>query len=463
MKIIILAGGSGDRLFPLSRDSYPKQFLKIFGDKSLLVQTVLRFRDIVSFSDIIIVTNEKYIFNVKAEMRSINASEVHIIPEPQRKNTAPAIGLAIVYCKEILGCKDDEVLFVSPADHLIKPERELGELILKNVANAQNDYIVTLGIFPTKPETGYGYIEVGKGKIGNAYKVISFKEKPDIDTAKAYLTAGNYYWNSGMFMFSIKTMKEEMKKYVPEVLNILQNGYAYTINNFTKMPNISIDYAVAEKSSKLVLATMANVYWSDIGSFDTIASIMEEDKGTVLQSNVHMENCNNTIILGRDRLIAGIDLQDLIVVDTPDVLLIVKKGESQKVKNIVDKLKKQQRKEIQENLTIYRPWGRYTILSVGDGYKVKKIVINPGEKLSLQVHNFRSEHWTVITGTGKLTVGNKKIIFKENESTFIPIGEKHRLENPGTTPLVIIEIQNGKYLGEDDIVRFDDEYGRLKQ
>lgn len=462
MKIIILAGGGGTRLFPLSRACYPKQFLKIAGEKSLLQQTVERFLIIAKQEEIIIVTNKDYIFHVQEDLHEIGAEKINIITEPTGKNTAPAIALAISYCKDCLNCCEDEILFVSPADHLIKPAEKFAELLqqAEQVCRDKND-IITIGVKPTKPETGYGYIQAAGKVADTVFYVKSFKEKPDKVTAEKYLAEGNYYWNAGMFMFSIGRMEIELEQYVPEIAKISQQGYENCINNFTEMPDISIDYAVAEKSTHMSVMPMKEIYWNDIGSFDSIAEVLADKNGNGIYGDVITADCQNTTILGSDRLISGIGLKDLIVVDTPDSLLITEKGKSQEVKKVVEKLKKQHRKEAIENRTMYRPWGSYTILAEGEGYKVKRITIKPGAKLSLQMHYHRSEHWTVISGTGKLTLDDKVVIFKENESTYIPIAVKHRLENPGQIPLSIIEVQNGRYLGEDDIVRFDDEYGRM--
>lgn len=461
MKIIILAGGGGTRLFPLSRACFPKQFLKIAGQKSLLQQTVKRFTGLAEPEDIIIVTNKSYIFHVQEDLKEIGAEKVNIITEPVGRNTAPAIALAISYCKEILKCGEDEIIFVSPADHLIEPAGSFRMLIKEAEAFCrESNNIVTIGIKPDKPETGYGYIQAGEKLTNAAYKAASFKEKPDKATAESYLASGSYYWNAGMFMFSISTMEQELAAYVPEITAINGKGYANCVKNFAQMPDISIDYAVAEHSRKMAVMPMQGIYWNDIGSFDAIADVLADKQGNAAYGDVITENCENTTILGSDRLISGIGLKNLIVVDTPDALLITEKGRSQDVKKVVEKLKNAERREAAENRTMYRPWGSYTILAEGEGYKVKRITVKPGAKLSLQMHYHRSEHWTVISGTGKLTLDDKVVIFKENESTYIPIAVKHRLENPGQIPLSIIEVQNGRYLGEDDIVRFDDEYGR---
>lgn len=453
MKIIILAGGGGTRLFPLSRDCYPKQFLHVIEDKSLLAQTIERFLGLVEAKDIIIVTNERYIFHVQAELKTINAKEAHIITEPMGKNTAPAIALAQSYCQDVLQCDDDEILFVSPSDHLIKPIDTFQDLI-KNAQDIAKDNIVTLGIKPTKPEIGYGYIEAEKNN-NLAKKVISFKEKPDLATAKEYIASGNYYWNGGMFMFSIAIMQDELIKYMSAIIDITQNGYQYIVDNFADMPDISIDYAVAEKSQKMMMIPMENVYWNDIGSFDAIAEVLSDKDKNVFKGDILAENCTDTMIIGDNRLIAGIDLENLMIIDTPDALLVAKKGESQKVKNIVNKLKLNKRKEAKENVTMYRSWGKYTLLTESEGYRVRKIEMDPGASLTMQMHYHRSEHWTVISGTGKTIINDKESIFTENQSTYIPMGVKHKLSNPGKIPLIIIEVQSGKYINDDDIVVFE--------
>lgn len=461
MKLIILAGGSGTRLFPLSRSCYPKQFLKIAGQKSLLQQTVERFASLVAAEDILIVTNKDYIFHVQSDLAEIGAEAAHIITEPVARNTAPAIALAVAYCKDKMACDENECLFVSPADHVITPVVEFQKVVEKAEAICKASFnIVTLGVNPTKPETGYGYIHAEAEMVGDGFKVESFKEKPDMATAEQYLAQGGYYWNAGMFAFSVSTMEKSLKNLANDVYAISSLGYEQAIERFAEMPNISIDYAVAEKSKDIVVVPMGSVNWNDVGSFDAIDEVLPKKNGNVISGDVITTDSQNNMILGSNRLVSTIGVENLIVVDTPDVLLISGKGKSQDVKKVVENLKYQKRKEISENLTMYRPWGSYTILAEGDGFKVKKITVNPGAKLSLQMHYHRSEHWTVISGTGKLTLDDKVVVFKENESTYIPIAVKHRLENPGSIPLSIIEVQNGRYLGEDDIVRFSDDYGR---
>ena len=460
MKIVILAGGTGTRLFPLSRSCYPKQFLEIAGQPSLLSQTITRFRGIAKDSDIIITTNEQYYFHVKDELQRLNATDINVITELEGRNTAPAIALAMTYAVDELGADASEVMLVSPSDHIIKPVDKFAALVEEAMPIAASGNIVTLGVRPTKPETEYGYIEATDELLGCGKKVAAFREKPDAETARKYLEAGNYFWNSGILIFSIGTMQKEMASLAPEIFALAKDGYCEAKARFTEMPNISIDYAIAEKSDKMAVALMDGIEWRDIGSFDAIFSLLKGDDGNAIYGDVKSADCHNTMMLGGKRLIVGMGLENIMVVDTPDALLVTQRGESPKVKDIVKELKAEQRHETNENLTMFRPWGSYTVLIDGDGYKVKKIVVNPGARLSLQMHYHRSEHWTVISGTGKVTLDDREIIFRENESTFIPIGTRHRLENPGKIPLAVIEVQCGKYLGEDDIVRFSDDYNR---
>lgn len=460
MKIIILAGGGGTRLFPLSRTCFPKQFMKIGGELSLLAQTVVRFMPVAKASDMVIVTNKEYIHHVKVELASCGATDAHILLEPVGRNTAPAIALATRYCIDELGATENEVLFVTPSDHIIRQ----GDLFVQAVKQAEEmagqDHIVTFGIKPDKPETGYGYIEAGE-TCGYGFAVKSFKEKPDQVTAEEYLAAGSYYWNSGMFAFTTGDFMQELKVYQPEIYQLVAHSYAETLAQFESMPNISIDYAVAEKSKKVVTIPLV-AYWNDIGSWDAIYDVLDKDKdGNAVKGDCIPLDCTNTLMLGRSRLIAGIGLEDLLVVETDDVIVVAKKGESQKVKDLVGEIKKRGRREADEHTTMYSPWGSYTVLGEGPGYKMKKLMVSPGQRLSRQMHYHRSEHWIVTGGTARVTIGEEVKMVHENESVFIPMSTKHCLENPGRIPLEIIEVQNGKYLEEDDIVRFDDIYGRV--
>lgn len=459
MKIIILAGGGGSRLFPLSRTKYPKQFLKINSKKSLLRQTIERFLTLVKPYDMVIVTNQDYVHLVKAELIASNAQQAHILLEPEARNTAPAIAFAVRYCVERLACEPEEVMIVTPSDHLIRPLVKFTESIRQAVVMAENHKIVTLGIQPDSPETGYGYIKAGK-PFGSGFSVDSFREKPDRATAETYLAAGGYYWNSGMFAFTIACFLEELRANQGDLYVLADTGLEEMRANFAQMPNISFDYAVAEKSRQVVMLPLI-AEWSDIGSWDAVYEVLEKDSdGNALQGDCLQIECSNTLMLGQSRLIAGIGLEDILVVETGDVIVVAKKGESQKVKDLVSKLRENSRLEADEHMTVYRPWGMFTVLSCGQGFKIKKIIVNPGQILSLQMHYYRSEHWIVVNGTATVTIGTSKRNVYENESVFVPQTARHRMENAGIVPLVIIEIQNGNYLGEDDIVRFEDAYGR---
>ena len=460
MKIIILAGGGGSRLFPLSRTLFPKQFLKLNGEESLLAQTIDRFLPIVKPSDMVVVTNQEYIHHVRTELIAAKAQEAHVLLEPVARNTAPAVAFAARYCLEQLGCEPDEILYVTPSDHIIRPIETFTANVRQAIGLAKLGKIVTLGIQPNHPETGYGYIQAGKPYSGG-FAVQSFREKPDQRTAETYIAAGNYYWNSGMFAFTIRCFMEELQAYQPAVYELAESGLDGMTANFAEMPNISIDYAIAEKSKELVMLPITAA-WNDIGSWDAIYDVLDKDSnGNAVKGDCIPIECSNTLILGHSRLIAGIGLEDILVVETDDVIVVAKKGESQKVKDLVCELKLKGRIEVDQHTTVYRPWGFYTVLGSGNGYRMKKVVVNPGESLSLQMHYHRSEHWIVIGGTAKVTIGDTKQMVHENESIFVPQTTKHRLENPGKLPLQIIEVQNGSYLGDDDIIRFSDQYGRL--
>ncbi len=461
MKAVILAGGSGTRLWPVSRYGFPKQFMRIDGGKSLLCQTAERLAAVVPLKDILVITNEDYRFHVQADLRSISpALENNVILEPIARNTAPAIALVIKYCQEKLKCSKDEVIFICPSDHIITPVEKFARYAKQAELAAKAGNIVTFGIKPTRPETGYGYIKKGAAGAEGSYKVAKFAEKPDLATAGKYIKNSGYYWNSGMFSFTIGTMLAEFKAHAPEISRKMPQTLARMTADFKNMPSISIDYAVMEKSKKAAVLPI-DILWSDVGSWDSLHEVIPPDgDGNVKVGDVLALDTKKTIVMGEKRLISTIGLKDLIIIDTTDALLIARRGQAQRVKEVVDMLKERKRKEVVEHMTTYRPWGSYTILEEGPRYKIKRIVVKPNQKLSHQMHYHRSEHWIIVKGAAKVTIGKTTTIVHENESTYVPKSMEHRLENPGRIPLEMIEVQNGEYVGEDDIVRFTDIYGR---
>jgi len=452
MTNIILCGGSGTRLWPISRTLMPKQFNKLFDDKSLFQLTVERNSKVCDNN--LIVSNTEQYFLALDQLESDST----FLLEPIGRNTAPAIALAC------MSLEKETIVLVTPSDHLIKNELAYQKVIQKAQELASKDNLVTFGIKPTFAETGFGYIEA------NNEDVQAFHEKPNLDTAKNYVEAGNYYWNSGMFCFKAGIFLEELEKYSPEIYSTCKEAFenSKTQNStiriqhshMEKIPSDSIDYAVMEKSTK-VKVVPSDIGWSDVGSFDALYDELEKDESgnTINENHISIDSKNN-LIYGNQRKIATVDIEDCIIVDTGDALLISKKGSSQKVKKVVAKLKEQNSELHNIHLTGHRPWGTYTILEESPGYKIKRIEVKPGKRLSLQKHFHRNEHWIVVSGTATVTVGEKTKFVRPNESTYIKMGELHRLENKGKIPVVLIEAQVGEYTGEDDIVRIDDDYQR---
>jgi mannose-1-phosphate guanylyltransferase/mannose-6-phosphate isomerase len=462
MKVVILAGGSGTRLWPLSRIDFPKQFLKLGREKSLLQESVLRAMEVCSPYNIFVITNNNYKFLVKDQLKEIDKQlEKNIILEPTARNTAPAIALTVKYIEQkVQPNTKNEVIVITTSDHIISPREKFAAYLKKAEEIAQQGFIVTFGIKPDNPETGYGYIKASKKNIATGFKIEKFVEKPNLETAKKYLQSGNYFWNSGMFAFTLSVMKEEFEKHCQNIFNYFTYSLKEFSDRFHKMPSISIDYAIMEKTKNAAVLPM-EINWSDVGSWDSLFNLMEKDcKGNCIKGDVIALNTENSYIYSEKRLVATLGIKNLIVVETGDGILIAEKGEAQKVKEIVKLLTKQSRKEGISHLTTARPWGSYTILEEGTGYKVKRITVNPHSKLSLQLHNKRSEHWVVIKGKAFVTIDNKQQELLENQSTYVPVKTKHRLENKTDTPVEIIEVQVGDYLEEDDIIRFDDTYGR---
>jgi len=463
---VILAGGTGTRLWPLSREIYPKQLLSLIDQASLLQNTVTRVCGIADGLMPIIVVGEEHRFITKSQIDEIAGLDGYtILLEPVGRNTAPAIAGAVEYVNKVHG-DGDIVFLVLPADHLIKNVDAFSEAVKKAAEKARAGAIVTFGIEPLKPETGYGYIERGDGDT-----VRSFKEKPEQSVAEQYLAAGNYFWNSGMFAFSLQTFRAEMERHAPEIIipmtEAVEAGtrdgsfYRFGSDQMLKCPKNSIDYALMEKTDRAVVVVGSDFGWSDIGSWQALYDVLDKDEnGNVCQGDVQVEDTKNSMIRAEDLLIAAVGLEDTLVVETADSVLVAPLSRSQDVKKIVNKLKRDERDEFKFHQTVYRPWGSYTVLAIQPRYQIKKITVKPRGKLSLQMHHHRHEHWVVVQGTAEVTNGDREILLHEDESTYIPAGNVHRLANPGVIPLELIEVQIGSYLGEDDIVRYEDIYGR---
>lgn len=459
---IILAGGSGSRLWPLSRELYPKQLLSLISDKSLLQSTFERLSTFMPAENIISITNTKHTANVKLQLENLSKGAI-VLSEPLSKNTAPAIALAT---KFIQTKENDPVILVVPSDHLIKNNKKFAETVNKGEKLAQAGYIVTFGIEPDYPETGYGYINVLKQPILDGFKVKEFVEKPDIKTAQKYIDAKTYFWNSGIFMFKASTMIEEIKKLTPEISKVMDecdfsSSDRIEYNLFNKMPNISIDYAIMEKSDKIALVKLESD-WNDLGSWQSIYDVSKKDKNqNVIIGHVLDEGSKNSLVYSSSKIVATIGLEDTVLVETEDAILACKKDRTQDVKKIFDKLKQQNDSTHLVHKTVYRPWGFYTVLTQGKGFLSKIIHVKPDQKLSVQSHNHRSEHWVVLSGTAKVVLNDAEHILTQGHSIDIPVQAKHSLQNPYTEDLEIIEVQLGDPLIEEDIVRYEDMYGRV--
>jgi mannose-1-phosphate guanylyltransferase/mannose-6-phosphate isomerase len=469
---VILSGGSGTRLWPVSREAFPKPFMKLGGDLSLLQRTLSRCLPLADGRRVGIVTNKEYVFKTREEVDGLRAAKgiaCTQLLEPVGRNTAPAIALAALWAEEVA---PGATLLVLPADHLIPDEDAFRAVAREAAAIAESGSLVLFGIRPTGPETGFGYIETGAAAAGGAMRVARFVEKPDAARALEFLQAGTFVWNSGMFCFTARALLAALETHAPDVHAQARAAWAASRATadddrvaldpaaFAACRDVSIDYAVMEKADDVVVLP-ATFGWSDIGSWKAVAEQFVPDAdGNTAVGDAMFVDARRTHVQSDDRLVAAVGVDDLLIVDTPDALLVATKDASQQVKAIVTRLKERGHEAARLHRTVARPWGTYTVLQEGRRFKIKRIEVKPGQTLSLQMHHHRSEHWIVVSGTAKVTCDDKSYLVAANESTYIPIGTRHRLENPGVMDLVMIEVQCGDYLGEDDIVRFEDKYGR---
>ncbi|MCU1741500.1 MULTISPECIES: mannose-1-phosphate guanylyltransferase/mannose-6-phosphate isomerase [unclassified Pseudomonas] len=464
---VIMAGGSGSRLWPLSRQLNPKQFLCLADSELSMLQATIRRLEGLDVALPRLICNEEHRFLAAEQLRRLGLENTNILLEPMGRNTAPAVALAALQASSE---EQDPVLLVLAADHLIRDVAAFQESIRQALPLALAGKLVTFGIVPTQAETGYGYIEKGKALNAGGFEVARFVEKPDEETARAYLASGHYLWNSGMFMFRAHRYLDELEKFRPDILAACRSALAEGEQDmhftrigreeFAQCPSESIDYAVMEKTADAVVVPL-DAGWSDIGSWSALWEVGNKDgQGNLCHGDVLVEQTSNTLIHSQSRLVSTVGVDDLIIVETKDAVLVAHKDHVQDVKKIVDRLKSEGRGESIDHREVYRPWGVYDSIDKGSRYQVKRISVKPGAKLSLQMHHHRAEHWVVVSGTAKVTNGDKTYLVTENQSTYIPIGQVHTLENPGVIPLELIEVQSGSYLGEDDIVRFEDVYGR---
>ncbi len=467
---VILCGGSGSRIWPLSRQNYPKQFLNLNGQETLLQQTLARLEAMPALQAPILVANHEQRFLVAEQLRQKDINDASIILESVGRNTAPAVALAALTA---LKKTEDTLLVVLPSDHLIINQVSFNDMIKHAITLASTGQLVTFGIPPTTPHTGYGYILKGAPIIEHsAYKVASFVEKPALDKAREYHSSGHYFWNSGMFVFSARTYLQELARFEPKLLKTVESALelGQTDNDFIRADaeifatctSLSIDNAVMECTDNAVVVVPKALGWSDIGSWTAIADLAVKDcDGNSISGDVILDEAKNSYLRSEHRLLAAVGVENLIIIETADAVLVAHKNKAQHVKKIVEKLSLYGRAEAINHRKVYRPWGSYEKIDAGPRFQVKRIVVNPGSSLSLQMHYHRAEHWIVVKGTARVTNGEQTILLSENQSTYIPLGTKHRLSNPGKYPLELIEVQSGGYLGEDDIVRFEDAYGRV--
>lgn len=466
MKPVVLAGGTGSRLWPKSRAALPKQFLSLTSNSTMLQDTVTRLNG-TNAEPPVFICNDAHRFLVAEQLRKKNIEHDGILLEPVGRNTAPAIALAALHATKT---GNDPVLLVLAADHLIKDQEAFHSAIVKAEALANEGKLVTFGIVPDKPHTGYGYIKAGK-VLNVGFEVADFVEKPQPETAKQYVESGDFFWNSGMFMFKASRYIEELGKYNPEMLEVCRRAIETEAPDldfirvdseiFSTCPEDSIDYAVMEKTDSAAMVPL-DAGWSDVGSWTSLWETADKDEdGNICVGDTILEKTRNSYVNAEQRLVSVIGLEDVIVVETKDAVMVAHKDDAQSIKNVVNKLKAEKRPEFEFHREVFRPWGSYDSIDNGARFQVKRITVKPGEKLSVQMHHHRAEHWIVVSGSANVTIDDNTKLVTENESVYIPIGAVHALENPGKIPLELIEVQSGAYLGEDDIVRFSDRYGRV--
>ena len=466
---VILSGGSGTRLWPVSRKLYPKQFIPLRNNRSLFQDTITRVQRLENgVQDPIIVCNDEHRFMAAEQLRLEGVEHADIILEPVGRNTAPAIALAALRAQQR---SEDAIILVLPADHILDAQEQFNDAIELAMQLSQEKHLVTFGIKPTRPETGYGYIKAGDViNSGNAHQVERFVEKPELTKAQEYLDSGNYSWNSGMFMFKASTFLSELNQHEPEMFASVNAAYGdqekdldfIRINKdaFSACKSESIDYAVMENTKNAAVVPLDSD-WNDVGSWHALWESSTQDKASnALTGDVLLEECEGCFVHSSNRLVTAVGMQDTVIVETADAVMVAPRHQAQKVKQIAESLKNSNREEAEIHRKVYRPWGDYESIDHAERFQVKRITVKPGERLSLQKHHHRAEHWIVVNGTAVVTCDEKEFLLSENESTYIPIGAVHRLENPGKIPLELIEVQSGTYLGEDDIERFDDKYGR---
>ncbi len=464
IKTVVMAGGSGSRLWPLSRSLYPKQFLALASDATMLQATLNRVAGLSSKNPMII-CNEEHRFIVAEQVRQLGV-HADILLEPVGRNTAPAIALAALQ-SSVFG--EDPLLLVLASDHVIQNEEVFHQVVTKAKPLAEAGQLVTFGIVATGPETGYGYIRRG-AQNGDGFAVAEFVEKPDLERAQAYLDSGDYFWNSGMFLFKASRYLEELEKFCPDILEVCRAALAETkldmdfvrINEhaFAACPDESVDYAVMESTDSAVVMPL-DAGWNDVGSWSSLWEVAEkDDAGNAVNGDVITHKTSDCLIYSTSKLVSTVGLKDIVIVETKDAVLVADKNQVQDVKKIVERLKSEARNEYQLHREVYRPWGKYDSIDNGERYQVKRITVKPGAKLSVQMHHHRAEHWIIVSGTAIVRRDDEELLVTENESVYLPVGSVHSLHNPGKLPLELIEVQSGAYLGEDDIVRFEDIYGR---